>query len=75
MITTYKLNSSELSVEWIEKIRQSFPDREIEIRVMEADATEYLKSDPANEKHLNEAISRVEKQEGLISVDPTNLFH
>jgi hypothetical protein len=75
MIATYKLNTNDLSEKLIDIIRRSFPDKEIEISVMEADATEYLMSNPANEKHLNEAISRVERQEGLISVDPANLFH
>ena len=75
MIFYYKLNSNNLSIEWIEKIRQSFPDKEIEIRVMEADATEYLNSNNSNEKHLTKAINRVEKLKGIILVDPTNLHH
>ena len=74
MIATYKLNTNELSQKLIDVIRSSFPNKEIEITIMEEDATEYLKSDPANEKHLTEAIARVEKKEGLITIDPSTLL-
>ena len=73
MITTYRLNANELSSQLLELIRKSFPGKEIEITVLEQDATEYLKSNPANERHINEAIDRIEKNEGLHSVDPTSL--
>ncbi len=73
MITTYKLNSNELSAQLLELIRKSFPGKEIEITIFEQDATEYLKSNAANEQHINQAIDRIEKKEGLISVDPTTL--
>ena len=73
MITTYKLNVNELTAQFIEQIRKAFPGKEIEITVLEQDATEYLKSNPANERHINEAVERIEKKEGLISVDPASL--
>ncbi|HLG36430.1 MAG TPA: hypothetical protein VI757_16245 [Bacteroidia bacterium] len=73
MITTYKLNVNELTAQLLEQIRKAFPGKEIEITVLEQDATEYLKSNPANERHINEAVERIEKKEGLISVDPASL--
>jgi hypothetical protein len=73
MITTYRLNTNELTSQLLELIRKSFPNKEIEITVLEQDATEYLKSHPANERHINEAIDRIEKNEGLISVNPSSL--
>lgn len=69
MIATYKLNTKELSVKLIELIRKTFPNKEIEITITEQDATEYLKSNPANKKHLNEAIQRIEKKQGLVDID------
>jgi len=41
--------------------------------VCEEDASDYLKSNAANERHINESVERIEKNEGLISVDPTTL--
>jgi len=41
---------------------------------MEEDTTEYLMSNPANKKHLDEAIERVENKEGLITIDPSTLL-
>ena len=73
MIATFKLNVNELTSQLIEQIRKAFPGKEIEITVVEQDATEYLKSNPANERHINEAIGRIEKNEGMISVDPASL--
>jgi len=70
MITTYKLNTNELPAQLIELIQKSFPNKEVEITIMEQDATEYLKSNPANKNHLDESIKRIEKKEGLIDVDP-----
>ena len=73
MITTYRLNTNELSAQLIELIRKSFPGKEIEITVFEQDATDYLKSSAVNEKKISESISRIENNEGLISVDPLSL--
>ena len=73
MIATFKLNVNELTAQLLEQIRKAFPGKEIEITVVEQDATEYLKSNSANERHVNEAVERIEKNEGLISVDPASL--
>ena len=47
---------------------------EVEIIILvnspEPDTTEYLLSKKANEKELLEAIERVEKREGLITITP-----
>ena len=66
MIATYKLNTNELSSKLIELIRKSFPGKEVEITISELDATDYLKSNPANEQHINEAIQRIEKRKVLL---------
>ena len=74
MIATYKLNTNELTEKLLDTIRKSFPDKEIEITILEEDATEYLRSNPGNEKHINDAINRVENGEGLVTVDPSTLL-
>lgn len=73
MIATYKLNANEITVQLIEMIKNNFPNKEIEITVLEQDATDYLKSSPANEQHVNEAIERIDKKEGLIQFDLNKL--
>ena len=73
MITTYKLNTNELSEKLVDMIRTSFPNKEIEIIVLEQEADEYLRSSPANEAHINESIRQIENGEDLITVDPTKL--
>ena len=73
MITTYRLNVSELNDQLIELIRNAFPGKEIEITVFEQDATVYLASNAANKKHLDEAIKRIENQDGLVTVDISKL--
>ncbi len=67
MITTYKLNTNELSTQLISLIKKTYPGKEIEITVLEQDATEYLQSNPANEKHLQGAINRIENGEDLVT--------
>lgn len=69
MIATYKLNADDLSTKLVELIRKSFPGKEIEITVLEEDATEYLRSNKANQEHINEAIKRIDNNEDLVSVD------
>ena len=49
MITTYRLNSKELSNEIIRSIKEAFKDKDIEITVSDLmDETDYLLSTEAN---------------------------
>ena len=69
MVATYRLNTNDLTENLLETIRKSFPNKEIEIIVLEQDADEYLRSIPANEMRINSAINRIENGRDLISVD------
>ena len=69
MVTTYKLNTSELENAFIDTIRTTYPNQVVEIEVREQDATEYLFSTPANRKRLMEAINNIEEGKNLISFD------
>ena len=73
MITTYRLNANELSEKLVDMIRTSFPNKEIEIIVLEQEADEYLRSSPANEAHINESMGEVENGDDMITVDPSKL--
>lgn len=73
MVATYKLNANEISSQLLELIRSRFSGKQIEITVVEQDATDHLMSTEANRKHLDEAIARIERGEGLIRVDFNDL--
>ena len=53
MEAIYKLKASEIDLGLIKAIKSLFKDKEVTITVStELDETEYLTSNPANEKHL-----------------------
>ena len=61
METTYRLNTSELGISFINSIKNAYPDQNVEIFVREQDETEYLLSSPANREHLEKAIENVKQ--------------
>lgn len=66
MITTYKLNTKELSSDLIQSIKDAFKDKDIEITVTDQiDETEYLLSTEANKKHLYKSIDDLQKGQGI----------
>ena len=66
MITTYKLNSRDLSTDLIKSIQEAFKDKEIEIIVTDqVDETEYLLSTESNKNHLYKSIEDIERGQGL----------
>lgn len=69
MQTIYKLNSKELDATLIDSIRAKYPDKEIEIIVMEQDDTDFLLSSEENRESLLRAIADVEEGRNLIIPD------
>jgi predicted RNA binding protein with dsRBD fold (UPF0201 family) len=66
MITSYRLNANELSMDVLNAIRVLFKDKEIEINVSEAkDETDYLLATPANKEHLLDSIKELEEGKGI----------
>ena len=68
MVTTYKLNTSELENSLIDSIRTTYPDRIVEIQVREQDETEYLLSTPANHDRM-EKILKETKEGKFVTFD------
>lgn len=66
MVTTYRLNANELSVDVLNAIRMLFKDKNIEINISESlDETEYLLSSPVNKAKLLESINDLEQGRGI----------
>jgi hypothetical protein len=70
MSATFRLNADDLNSSILEKIQTLFRHKDIEITVSEEDATEILRSDPADHARLLQSIEQLKNREGLIELDP-----
>lgn len=73
MLTTFSIDTGNIGKDFLEKLKALFPNQRVEIQVVEADATDYITSSPENVHRLNRALERIEKMEGLVEVNPSNL--
>lgn len=73
MHTTYRLNASELDEKFLERLKATFQDRDLEIVVYEVDETEYLLKSDANRERLTAAKANIEKGTHLIEVSLESL--
>jgi hypothetical protein len=72
MVTEFHLKTSELNVEFIERIKGLFGDKSISIVIEEEmDDTEYLLANEENKHFLNESIEQYKSGE-TIQVDFRN---
>ncbi len=60
MHTTYRLNASELNQDFLEGLKATFRDQEIEILVYTVDETDYLLKSSANRERLLAARNNIE---------------
>lgn len=68
MQTTYRLKASELDLHFLEGLKATFQDKEIEIVVYEIDETDYLFKSEANRKRLLSAKNKVEQGQDLVEM-------
>jgi antitoxin YefM len=73
MLAIYRLKASELNRDFLEGIKATFGDREIEITVSEFDETLYLFKSEANKKRLLQAIENVKEQQNLVEINLQDL--
>jgi len=73
MKTTYRLNASELDSNFLEGLKATFKDKEIEIIVYEVDETDYLFKSEANKNRLLSAMANVNSKSNLVEVTLDNL--
>lgn len=68
MKATYRIKANELDEKFIEGIKTTFGEQEIEIVVSDMDETDYLLQSPANKERLLKAIENVKLGENLIAI-------
>lgn len=73
MHSVYRINTNELDPSFIDALKVTYPDTEIEIVVYKVDETSYLLASEANKKHLLKAIKNVKEKSNLVEVDIENL--
>ena len=66
MSTVYRLKASELNQHFLEQIKATFGDKEIEIIVSECDETEDLLKSEVNKNRLLKAIENVKQRQNLV---------
>ena len=73
MKATYRIRANELDEKFIERLKTTFGEQEIEIVVSDIDETDYLLQSPVNKERLLKAIQNVKRGENLVSYK-TNAF-
>jgi len=74
MQASFVLDSNELNSSFINKLKEMFKNKRIELYVTESDDTEYLCASPSNKDILNTSIANIENETNLTTID-TKLFH
>lgn len=69
MHTVYRLKASEIDQRFIDALKATFQDREIEIVVYEVDETAYLLASKANRSRLLQAVEHIKNRESLVEVE------
>lgn len=73
MSTIYRLKANEIDRNFLEEIKTTFGDKEIEIIVSEFDETEYLLKSEANKTRLLRAIKNVGERKNLVEINLQDL--
>ncbi|MEG4282069.1 hypothetical protein QUB68_02990 [Microcoleus sp. A006_D1] len=73
MSTVYRLKASELDRNFLEKIKEIFGYKEIEIIVTEFDETEYFLNSGINKNRLFRAVENVKNGQNLVEVNLQDL--
>ncbi len=69
MESVYRLKANDLDTRFLEGLKATYKDREIEIIVSEVDETEYLLKSEVNKQKLIQAIENVEQHINLVEVN------
>ena len=70
MQANFILDSNELNYSFIDKLKEMFQNKRIEMVISETDDTEFLQASSPNKDALLTSISNIENSENLIVADP-----
>ncbi len=66
MLTSYEMNSEELTPEFIKIIKKIYKNKRIEITISEIDETEYILRSPQNKKALLNRLKDIEENINIV---------
>jgi len=70
MQANFVLDSNELDYNLIDKLKEIFKNKRIELTVTESDDTDYLFTSDRNKEILLNSIANIEKNENIVIADP-----
>ena len=73
MQASFILDSNELDNSFVDKLKEMFKNKRIELFITESDDTEYLRASQINKERLNASIVNIENGKNLVIAD-TKLF-
>ncbi len=73
METTFKINTDDITNDFVLAIKKLFPHKTVEITIQPADETEYILSNPAFTQVLEDRIAAYEEKKQGISLKADDL--
>lgn len=70
MQANFVLDSNELDYNLIDKLKEMFKNKRIEVTISESDDTDYLFTSDKNKEMLLNSIANIEKNENIVIADP-----
>ncbi len=74
METSIRINTDDLSKEFLDGIKAMFPHKMVEITIQPADDTEYILNNPGYATELMERIEEYKAKKKTVSVNPADLL-
>jgi len=69
MNANFVLDSNELNYAFIDKLREMFQNKRVELSITETDDTEYLSASSINKKLLLESMNNIQNNQNLVIAD------
>lgn len=70
MQASFTLDSNELDHSFVDKLREMFKNKRIELLVTETDDTKHLSASAVNKESITTAIANIESAQNLTVADP-----
>lgn len=74
METTIRINTDQLNIDILEGIKKMFPHKTVDIIIQDTDDTDYIMSNPAYSRELQERIDSYNLKKEVIRPKPDELI-